>query len=460
MTDDSDLPADGSVHKRAFQSLAAFNKIILEAGLCGNLQELIFLILNRTIECSFYDRAYLFSGKREGFKCLGVSGTAQSDAQSVPVTERRQLLKSIKEITEPVEFSDEIFEGRSSESFTTISEENGGNKISCFPVKVLGEIKAVLWLERWGGREWQGGEINLIKSLVIGYGSAWRIFNAKSSAENSVLNLKSRAKWLAAITILIILLICIKVPLRIVAPCEVVPDKPSAVTAPIEGIIKTINVEPGDVVKEKAMLFEYEKQVPLDELKAVKQRISVVKAQLEQAMAEALHEKSKRAEVKIFKYRLAEEEAKLSIAEYKTERLEVHAPVSGVVLLDDPNEWRGRPVTVGERVMMLVNPLESKVRIWLPQDDKISIDKGRPVRVILNTVTSDSVIASLTYMSNHAEVVPGGGAAFAAEAEWQATPKSHWMGLKGSAVIYGSEVPLYQWLFRKPLNNLRRYIGW
>ncbi|MHC4873496.1 MAG: efflux RND transporter periplasmic adaptor subunit [Planctomycetota bacterium] len=460
MTADSDLPVDSSIHKRAFQSLASFNKIILESGLCGNIQELIFLILNRTIECSFYDRAYLFSGMKDGNKCLGVSGTAEADAQSVPVTERRQLLKSTQEITEPLELSEEIFSGRSRESYSDISGENGGNKICCFPVTVLGEVKAVLWLERWGGKEWQSGEVNLIKSLAIGYGSSWRIFSSKSAVEKSSGFLKNKAKWLAAVAVLIALLIFIKVPLRIVAPCEVVPEKPSAVTAPIEGIIKTVAVEPGDVVEEKALLFEYEKQVPLDELKAVKQRISVVKAQLEQARAEALNEKLKRAEVKILKYRLAEEEAKLSIAEYKTERLEVHAPVSGVVLLDDPNEWRGRPVTVGERVLMVVNPLESKVRIWLPQDDKISIDRGRPVRIILNTVTSDSVIADITYISNHAEVVPGGGAVFAAEAAWQGVPESHWMGLKGSAVIYGAKVPLYLWLFRKPLNTLRRYIGW
>jgi hypothetical protein len=255
-------------------------------------------------------------------------------------------------------------------------------------------------------------------------------------------------------------MVMIDVPLRIVAPCEVVPLRPMAITAPIEGVVERLDVEPGQRVSAGQQLFTYEKQIPMDELEAARQRVSVIVAQYEQAQAEALGDPKRRPDIEILKRRLAEEETRVSMAEFRVARLDVTSPASGVVLFDNPNEWRGRPVTVGERMMTLMRPTESKLKIWLPQDDKIPVDRSQPVHVLLNTATSDTTKADLRFISKYAEPIPDGGVGFLAEATWRGEPEPHWMGLEGSAVLYGPRVPLYQWLFRKPVNATRRFLGW
>lgn len=454
-----DNQAQDVVSGAAFRSLAAFNRLLLEAGLCENRQELVFHILNRTITYVHYDRAYLFSTTGRRPRVLGVSGTDRADMQSSPITDRRQVVHAMDLPDQPVRLEADRLSRGAGDTCRTLQAECDGTDVACIPLTANKKTVALLWLERWGGRCWHEKELKGLQSLGIGYGNALRIFRPRGGARP-----KHRlAKWTTTAVVLAALalvMVFVKVPLRIVAPCEVVPQDPMAVTAPIEGTIDSIAVEPMQQVGKGSLLFAYEKSVVLDELTAAEKRLSVVRARLRQVEAEALDDVGKRSELELVRRRLEEEKARLSMARYRAGRLDVTAPADGVVVLDDPNRWRGRPVGVGQRVLTLVDPSKSKLRIWLPQDDKIPINHDQPVRVLLNASTSDTVEARLAWVSNYAEGSPEGTVAFPAEAHWQVDPAEHWMGLKGTAVVYGPRVPLYAWLFRRPLAGLRQTLGW
>lgn len=64
-------------------------------------------------------------------------------------------------------------------------------------------------------------------------------------------------------------------------------------------------------------------------------------------------------------------------------RIVARAPYDGVAVFADPDEWQGRPVVAGERIMLLANPDKPGMLIHLPVADAITLDVGAPVKLFL-----------------------------------------------------------------------------
>ena len=109
--------------------------------------------------------------------------------------------------------------------------------------------------------------------------------------------------------------------------------------------------------------------------------------------------------------------------------------------------------------MMIVDPSKTKVRVSLPDGDNIAFDHERPVKVILDSDPGSSRLAKLRYLANHSQLDKKGQPAFNAEAQWLAPASDTKMGLQGTAVLYGQDVPLGYWLARRPLAAVRKHLG-
>jgi hypothetical protein len=109
--------------------------------------------------------------------------------------------------------------------------------------------------------------------------------------------------------------------------------------------------------------------------------------------------------------------------------------------------------------MWLVDPDDTRLAIWLPQDDRIDFDPARPVGIHLTAIGGEARTARLTYVSSFSQPTPDGVYAFPAEAEWLDGAKPPPLGLRGTASIYGEEVTLGYWLMRRPLAWARRWLG-
>ena len=69
---------------------------------------------------------------------------------------------------------------------------------------------------------------------------------------------------------------------------------------------------------------------------------------------------------------------------------------------------------VGERLMMIVDPERTKLRIWLPEHDNINFDWDKPLTVILDSDPSSSRTARLVFVANHRQINPDGLTCFRA----------------------------------------------
>ncbi len=450
-------PAPQPATARAIPSLAVHQQLVLEAGLSASRAQLIFRILNRTVAFCHYDRASLWLLRGGKPRLAGISGDAKVDPHTPLAEDWRTLIAANTRRDEPA-ILDETAITRALPTWHALQERTPGVSFAWIPIPVAGKNIAGLWLERWE-QPWTDAEVQSLGSLALGYGIAWRAVTAKPSL---IQRLPTRRRaWASAIaaTALVLALLFVRVPLRVVAPCEVVPADPTAITAPLEGVIDRVAVAPGRAVKQGQALAYYDDRVARQQLAVARQQVEVVASELQRIRVRAFNDPSLRPEITKLEKRLAQEKTRLELAEYRAAQLEIRAPRDGVVMFDDPNTWRGQTVRIGQRIMMLVDENHTRAQIWLPENDYIPFDRGRAARIVLHADPAASHRATLTYIGSTSQIDTLGFASFRAEANWADDADPPALGLKGSAVLYGDDVPLGYWLLRKPLAWTRRQLG-
>ena len=128
-------------------------------------------------------------------------------------------------------------------------------------------------------------------------------------------------------------------------------------------------------------------------------------------------------------------------------------------MLEDKNQWLGRPVKIGERIMSLADPKAVRLEIQVPVEDALVASTGAEVELFLAIAPAKPVRAKLTRMSYEAKLLPNQTSAFVGEASFADAAGLPRLGLTGTAKIYGTRAPLAYALLRRPLAHLRRLLG-
>jgi multidrug resistance efflux pump len=453
------MPADKGSHvaTEAFHILRTLYQLSTDLFASQSRQDLIFRILNSTIRLFAYRRAILWSFDNKRPRLLGVSGREDINNQSPLATLWRDVITSLEE-NKRVQVLNDTSTGPQ-DTWQRLVEKTSGFSVMWVPMIVEGELRAGLWLERWGKDVWDVGECEIMNAFAQNLSLAWKQFNRLSRWHNRKTSLLQRKVMAVAAVVIVYLLFFQTVSLRVVAPCEIVPEDPEMIAAPLEGVIKQVWVQPGDRVKKGELLFTYEDRIIMQELKVAQKQVEIIESQYDRIQLRAFQDDEAMEKIQSLKYRLEQEEIRLKLAESNAGHLEVRAPADGICMLDNPEYWQGRPVQIGERVVQIFLPEKSKVRIFLPENDYIKFDREKPVRIVMNSDPGSKYEARLDYVAPQTSRNPEGGASFIAEAS-VATPDARIrVGSKGSAIVYGEEVPTGYWLARKPLGGIRHLLG-
>lgn len=439
---------------QAIHLLAAINRLGLKAYSTPSKTALTFLILNDTLQVVRYNRASLWQIEKDHTNLVGVSGHAVVNPNSYLASEWKQILRNIKDYNKPqiLDSVNQIKESEPIAGHPPIVHDNVA--FVWLPISNRDGIIGLL-LERWNGVKWQYDEIEILNFLMQNYSAAW----AKYTKSDKFKKLFTKPTQLALGTLALALLF-IQIPLRIVAPCEIIPKDPVLVTAPLDGIIEEVKVEPGQYVKQGELLFTYDAHVPLEELKVAEKQVDVAEAETRRANSLAFRDKKALAEYAILSLKLKKEKTLLDLAKYKASQLNVFAPIDGIVMLKNRDEWRGNPTQMGEKVMVIGNPDKTKVKIWIPESDNVDLNLGSEVKIILNTEPDYSYKADLSYISPFTSLSEKNIPSFSAEADWINPPKEIKIGLKGTAILYSEDVSLFYYIIRRPLSYVRTALGY
>ena len=306
---------------------------------------------------------------------------------------------------------------------------------------------ADIWSHAWQARHcpsawtWKKVRQGLLTSIAVPEGQRWWQTRL--------------ARWGLGIAIVLLF----PVRLSVLAPGELVPAQPAVIRAPLEGVIDTFHVQPNQMVTKDQPLFGFDEALIKTRLDVTRQALATAEAEYRQAAQQALSDSRSKAQLAMLTGKIEEKRAEANYVADQMGRARVLAPQDGIALFDDPSEWIGKPVSVGERIMRIADTGDVEVEAWIPLADAIPLDKAVPVSLYLNASPLSPVEATLRYLAHDAVERPDGSFAYRLRATLRA-PTDHRVGLKGTARVSGGWVPLIYWALRRPWAGIRASVGW
>jgi multidrug resistance efflux pump len=252
------------------------------------------------------------------------------------------------------------------------------------------------------------------------------------------------------------------VPVRLsaVAPAEITPEKPIPITSPTEGVVARITVQPNQVVKAGETLVELDDTSVRNRLALAQKALETARADYQRAANKSFSDEASKADLLVLDSRAREKATEAIYLSELLQRLKITAPLGGVAIFNDADEWRGRPVQPGERIMTVADPSLVAVTVYLPPEDAVELEQGAEVAVFLNVNPLDSLKAHIRQTSYEATPLPDNTLAYTIKAaidrQDAELPR---IGQRGTAKVYGKTVTLGEYLLRKPILFLRRSLG-
>lgn len=308
--------------------------------------------------------------------------------------------------------------------------------------------------------QWQ---VEAIRRLAGSWGYCWEMLEGGGRAERWAARWKAVGRPLR-LAMLVALAAALFIPVHqtALAPAEVISLDARVVAAPLDGVIKTIHVRPNQAVRAGDLLFSLDDTTLRNRYEVARESVAVADAELIAASQRVFQDSTTQSEIALLTGRVHERRAELEAVRAQLARVHVLADEDGVAVFGDPDDWLGRPVSTGERIMLLADPEDPGMLIYLPVADALAFEPGARVKLFLTVQPLQPLTGEVRETSYQAALSPDGIASYRLRAVFQdedgGTPAR--IGLRGTAKLYGDQVPLGYYLMRRPLAALREWTGW
>ncbi len=300
-----------------------------------------------------------------------------------------------------------------------------------------------------------------IKWLIHAYAYTW-YFMCQPRGIKRWMEKQTKYKWRWIVGIIVVILGIFSLPIHIsvIAPAEVIPKDPMLITAPAQGVIEKVLVKPNQIVEKGQPLFSLDQTDLANQNRRAIQELAVLQEEYRKAVHNSYEDPKSRADVSVLKSKLDEKQLAVNYTSALLAKSQVKSPIKGTVIFNHVNDWLGKPVTPGEKVMVVAQKDKAEMKILLPVEDAIEINKNADVSLYLNGDPLNPVDGNVQYVSYDAQMTPEQFLAYRVIADFNKGEKIPRIGAQGSAKIYGRRVALIYYLFRRPFAYLRQKTGW
>ena len=418
----------------------------------GSVEELTFVMVNETVALAPYRQAVLWSAD---CGIVAVSGVAAPERNAPFTLWLDRMMRSIApRLDGPRKLEADDVAAAERDQWT----EWLPSCLLAIPLRAPdGKALGILAFAR--PQQWSEGETLFLAEIAETYGLAWAWYRKPGpwqALRHRITGAKYRW-WLTAAAVVAIGLLPVR--LSVLAPGEVVARDPAAIRAPVEGVIDRVLVHPNETVVTGQLLFELDTTSVRGKLEVAQQALTTAKAEYEQAALQAFSDAKAKAQFGILAGHIGERKADIAYLTGLLERSRIKAPQAGVAVLDDPSDWIGRPVEVGEKVLSVADEHDTELEGWVAPRDMIDLPPGSSATMFLNIDPIRPVHATLRYVAYESMLLPDGTMAHRLRAAITDPGDKPRLGLKGTIRLEADRVPLAYWLFRRPLAVLRQTAG-
>lgn len=309
-------------------------------------------------------------------------------------------------------------------------------------------------------KEFSQKEIELMDFLKLPISHS--IFALRQCSIFNLINKKyMNSKYYKIIIFVMFLIMILPVKMSVLSPCEIVAKEPLVITSPMEGVIDIVSVQPNQFVNKGDLLVKLDKTDLKNNYLISLKKMESVKAELLTAKQTGFYNYEKKLEVAQLETQVELSIAEVNYAKSLLDKTEIISDLEGLAILEDPNEWKGKPVVTGERILLIANPNQVEIKIMLPVYDALFIENGSNVKIFLDNMIFKSWNGKINRISYKPQITSENTLAYQIIASFEdkdiELPK---IGLRGTAKIYSNYVPLFYYLFHKPITWLRQIIGW
>ncbi|HET8553238.1 MAG TPA: HlyD family efflux transporter periplasmic adaptor subunit [Rhodanobacteraceae bacterium] len=437
----------------SIQGLIGLLQIGQRVRAAGNIEALGFVAVNETRSVLTYRQAALWLGG-DARRVAALSSVPIVDAGTPYVQWVARLFRALSPLTEAKAVDVAALPPLVAEEWESWLPAHALAVPLPYP---SGAVQGALLLAR--EQPWRDEEVGLARELgaLLGHGLFalrprerwWRQLRA---------GLRTR-KWWGRIALGVLIVSVIPVHLSVLAPAEVSPVDPFVVRAPLNGVVERLDVRPNQPVAAGTLLFELDATTLRGRYASARKAYETALAEYRQSAQLAVTDDKSKLAMAERLGELKQKQVDMNYAADQLARVKVKAERAGVAVFADANDWTGKAVSVGEKVLVLADPDKVELTGYLPVDDQIALEPGADVTFYPKASPFSAWHGRIDSVAYKAALTEQGILAYRVKAHFDAGKTPPRLGQMGTARLYGHRVPLIYYVLRKPLATLRQWLG-
>ena len=431
---------------------------------CENIKELYFQIVNETRNIVPYSQGVLLTTNlKSKYKVVGISDISVVDSTSPYV----QWIENVVEDLNANSKSKDIFVV---EAKNDLKEINYKSLFEFAPPNILyiplnttkgnSDINYVFLLFR--DNSWLENDFLMLKHLSSSL--SYFLFAMRNCGFFQTLKkISFKNRYFKIALILIIALMFLPVRLSVLAPLEVDAKNPYVVTSPLNGVIEEVKIFPNDKIEKEQLIVQFDDVDFKNNYLVAKRTLDVTNAELFSTKQSSFMDPKQKSQISQLENQVKLKEAELNFAKEQLDKTKIYAKEEGIAIINNPNDWKGKPVNTGERIFLIANPNSIELKIMLPVSDAIFLEENAIVKAFFDNDPTNSWKAKVKYISYKPELTEQNVLSYKIIAQFDDINENGYIpsiGLRGTAKIYSKQVSLFFYLFRKPITATRQWIGW
>jgi biotin carboxyl carrier protein len=266
-------------------------------------------------------------------------------------------------------------------------------------------------------------------------------------------------KILGATAAVLLILMVMPVSQTVLAPAEVVPMSPFVVRAPVDDVIRKVHVKPNQVVAKGDLLVTIDDSALSARLDVAMQELQIAQAEYRRAEQASVGEREAAAQLPMLRASVERRDAEVAHVKTLLGRTQINSEIDGIAILRDVQELEGKPVRIGEKILTIAKPESAELEFWLMVGDSVPLPEKAEVVMFSNVKPEKPIHARLEYVNYQAELSPEGTLAFRGRAQFTKVSDLPRIGWRGTAKVYGKNISLGYYLFRRPYAAARQWLG-